>query len=239
MSFTGLMAAGAQLLGTQALLVRPQRGLKTPTFTDNTGTTYVLPDIAAQGTLEERITDELEVTDHPVEIGAEISDHAFKLPTQVVLHLAWSNSPSSNGSLLGAAAGAAAAISPVARALIGGVEFLGAAASVLTGGSTDQMAAIYDSLVTLQVTRSLFDVYTGKRILRSMVCRTISVNNDWKTENALFVTMVCKQVILVNTQNVTLPSAVQAKPLETASPVNNGVKSAMPVIQQAAGTFAR
>ena len=239
MSFTGVMTAGAQLLGTQALLVRPQRGLMVPTYTDNTGTTYILPDIVAQGTFEERTSDELEVTDHPVEIGAEVSDHAFKLPTQVVLHLGWSDSPSSNGSLLGAAAGAAAAISPVARQLLGGLELLGAAASVLTGAGVNQMSAIYDSLVTLQRTRALFDVYTGKRILRSMVCRSINVHNDWKTENALFVTLVCKQVILVNTQNVTLPASTQAKPLETASPVNNGTKSAVPVTQQASGTFAR
>ena len=36
--------------------------------------------------LEEAGDDELRITDHPVEIGAAITDHAFKMP--VVLHLA-------------------------------------------------------------------------------------------------------------------------------------------------------
>lgn len=43
-------------------------------------------------TLEERHHDELVITDHPVEQGAAISDHAYKKPAEVTLTLAWSNS---------------------------------------------------------------------------------------------------------------------------------------------------
>lgn len=43
-------------------------------------------------TLDERHHDELVITDHPVEQGASISDHAYKKPAEVTLTLAWSNS---------------------------------------------------------------------------------------------------------------------------------------------------
>ena len=43
-------------------------------------------------TLEEAHTDVLRVTDHPVEVGAAISDHAFKMPCEVVMQVGWSDS---------------------------------------------------------------------------------------------------------------------------------------------------
>lgn len=43
-------------------------------------------------TLQEQHHDELVITDHPVEQGAAISDHAYKKPAEVVLTIGWSNS---------------------------------------------------------------------------------------------------------------------------------------------------
>lgn len=43
-------------------------------------------------TLDERHHDELVITDHPVEQGASISDHAYKKPAEVTMTIAWSNS---------------------------------------------------------------------------------------------------------------------------------------------------
>lgn len=37
--------------------------------------------------------DELQITDHPVDQGAVISDHAFKRPREVTIEMGWSNSP--------------------------------------------------------------------------------------------------------------------------------------------------
>ena len=48
--------------------------------------------IVAQATIEERHHDELTITDHPVEMGANISDHAFLRPAEVTIHCGWSNS---------------------------------------------------------------------------------------------------------------------------------------------------
>lgn len=50
----------------------------------------IFPDVA----IEERHLDELEITSHPVEQGAAISDHAFKRPVELIMRVGWSNSSS-------------------------------------------------------------------------------------------------------------------------------------------------
>lgn len=42
--------------------------------------------------IEERHTDEIEITQHPVEQGSPVSDHAFKRPMRLVMRVGWSNS---------------------------------------------------------------------------------------------------------------------------------------------------
>ncbi|WP_448952125.1 phage baseplate protein [Labrys neptuniae] len=49
---------------------------------------FIMPDV----TVEENHHDELVITDHPVETGAMISDHAFKRPVEVEMRCGWSNS---------------------------------------------------------------------------------------------------------------------------------------------------
>lgn len=78
---------GALLGGTisnainNAVLIIPTRSIGT-----------MIPDCA----VEERHHDRLVVTQHPVETGAQISDHAYKLPAEVHLRWAWSNSAAAN-----------------------------------------------------------------------------------------------------------------------------------------------
>ncbi|MEJ2896222.1 phage baseplate protein [Bordetella avium] len=57
----------------------------------------VIPDVA----VEEIHSDDLIVTDHPVEQGASISDHAFKKPAEVALRYGWSNSSAVNNVMRG------------------------------------------------------------------------------------------------------------------------------------------
>ncbi len=78
MNYSGLVVAGAQL-GLQSILVRPKRSI-------GAFTGYVA--------IEETHEDVLEITDHPVELGAKISDHAYKEPSSVIIRAGWSNSPS-------------------------------------------------------------------------------------------------------------------------------------------------
>jgi hypothetical protein len=52
------------------------------------GGLYFVADV----TESEEHRDELYITEHPIEAGANISDHAYKRPAQVQLRLGWSNS---------------------------------------------------------------------------------------------------------------------------------------------------
>ena len=47
--------------------------------------------IMANVTLEETLVDELEITQHPVQSGATISDHAFKKPIRITVKALWSD----------------------------------------------------------------------------------------------------------------------------------------------------
>jgi hypothetical protein len=67
----------AALVGVETVLLRPPRMIGA-----------IIPDC----TLEERHTDRLQVTQHPVELGANISDHAFMLPFELSLRYGFSNS---------------------------------------------------------------------------------------------------------------------------------------------------
>ncbi len=224
--FEGFVAAAAQI-GLQNVLIRPVRKISNPTYSFQ-GQIFTLSDIVAQAVLEEKHVDRLEITEHPVEYGAAISDHAFKIPAEVVLTLGWSNSPTATGvlnSVFGAGVGAAAAVSQTVRNVITPISISFQVQSMLSGAGVDQIIAAYNALLALQETRSLFNLYTGKRFYQNMICRTLVTETDFEKENALVVTMECQEILLVNTNVVALPSGTQANAAETQSQTNKGTQA--------------
>ena len=222
--FSGFVKAALQL-GLDAKLYRPTRGIYE--IKDAFGNT--LPDILADVVVEEHHSDELEVTDHPVQQGAMITDHAFKRPAEVVLKLGWSNSPSGRGSMVNAAIAAASSANPIANKVAGAVGIYQGALgiqSAMTSSNVQQIADIYNKLLRLQELRALFWVYTGKRVYSNMICKSLTTETDYKSEHDLLVTMVCKQVILVDVETVKLPKIKQANPELTCSQASVGAVSA-------------
>ncbi len=172
MSGTIINAASA----IASILLRPQRSVG-----------VLIPDCA----IEEMHVDEMAVTEHPVENGAAISDHAYLRPSEVRLHYAWSNSSLSS----------------------------------LFDFSEGHARRIYGQLQALQASREPFDVVTGKRRYSNMVLVSVSVTTDRSKEYMLDVTMICRQVIIVSTQQATLPPAArQAQPQNTEPPQDAGVR---------------
>lgn len=234
MSYTGFANAALQMgYDAKMVLLRPKRGIFNARYSDLDvpGATIKMPDIKAMAVIRERHMDQLEITDHPVEQGASISDHAFKRPAEVTLEIAWSNSPIVSNGLINSAVAAGAANSNAVKtgaAIYGVVQAIQSVQSTLAGVSPDQMRNAYDTLLELQTQRALFDVYTGKRDYLNMVCKTLAVETDEKTENSLIVTMVCHQVILVNTQTVSIPKSTTSKPETCASTIDQGGKSLIP-----------
>ncbi|MDI2595026.1 hypothetical protein POF45_26915 [Pseudomonas sp. 681] len=161
--------------------------------------------IVAHVTLEEVGTDELQITEHPVELGANITDHAFKKPADLVIRCGWSNA-----SLAGVLNGVQGLIS----ALSGGDAF-----------GSDYVSSVYNQLLALQESRIPFDVSTGKRLYSNMLMRSLGVTTDEKSEYTLMVTAVFKQILIVQTQATTLPPRDdQAQPEATAETADTGTK---------------
>lgn len=188
-----------------------------------------LPDIIATAVVEEHHRDRLEITSHPVEIGAAISDHAYLQPPEVTITLGWSNS--SDLSTTTEAANIAAAWGTAFGGEIG--NGIGAAIglgeglhNLITAKNRDVVLEAYASLQNLMTNRLLFTLYTGKRIYKNMLCKGLSTETNNTTENSILITMDCQQVLIVETTLVPLPVANQASPFDTGSAISQGTLSA-------------
>jgi hypothetical protein len=156
--------------------------------------------ILIAATLEESYEDVLEVTEHPVEAGAQITDHSFKRPREVTLKCGWSNSSQ--------------------EALVGTLSTYFAGGGFST---PDYVTDVYAQLLTLQLQRTPFQIQTTFFQYNNMVLRSLFVTRDEKTGNALMVTAVCREVIFVSTQSALLPPlANQANPSSTAETQKGG-----------------
>lgn len=158
---------------------------------------------SAQITIEELHTDELAITEHPVEQGAAITDHAYKRPAELLVRMAWSNS-----------------------GLQGLVSTLEGIASLITGdnsGDFNYMQTVYNQLLLLQESRIPLDITTGKRKYSNMLIKSLSAPTNDRTEHSLFITAICKQIIIVQTVATTLPDpSVMANPDQNAPVIPTG-----------------
>lgn len=151
--------------------------------------------IVAQLVQDENHVDELEVTDHPVEQGASITDHAFKLPSTLTLRYAWSQSPSP---------------SPGLRGLI---------PNIIPTAPPQDVHDIYTKLLTMQANRELLTVYTGKRSYRNMLIQRLEVDTDQTSEYSLPTVVTLRELLLVTTQTASSPGVgPSTNPADTTYP---------------------
>ncbi|WP_080297839.1 phage baseplate protein [Burkholderia pseudomallei] len=162
--------------------------------------------ITVQVAIEEVYNDELAITEHPVEQGAQIADHAFKRQPDLSMRCGWSNADYE--------------------------ALLGAAEATFDGGglpSAQYVNAIYSQLLALQQARTPFDVTTSRRIYQNMLLQGLRLTVDAKTSSALILTATLKQIRIVSTQVTKLPPREnQADPASTAETGNGGTKAAVP-----------
>jgi len=166
----------------------------------------VIGGITIDATIEEIHSESLEVTEHPVEFGAQITDHSYNRPSEVMLRCGWSNSSASASST--------------------------AIAQVFSSGSLsvdDYVSGIYSQLLALKEAAVPFSIVTTLKIYKNMLITALQTVRDSKTSQALMVTAVCREVIFVSTQSASLPPvAVQTFPLDTADVQNVGSVAVMP-----------
>lgn len=152
--------------------------------------------------VSEKHSDTLEITEHPVEVGAAIADHAYKKPSEVVMEVGFSG----GGSLL---------------------DF----ASNLTGTSLLGMSPqqTYQEILNLQASRIPFDVVTGKRLYSNMLIRALEVTTDKTTENVLSAVITLREVLISQTQQISVADKTNMKDgASTSAVLNTGTKSTKP-----------
>ncbi|WP_291348079.1 MULTISPECIES: phage baseplate protein [unclassified Acinetobacter] len=155
----------------------------------------------ADVTVEEKHKDELKVTEHPTEIGAAISDHAFKEPPEVTMKVGWSESA---GTLNG---------------------FLG---DTVLGGNTS-LTIVYQTLLQLQEQALPLIISTGKRLYTNMLIKSLGCTTDLQTENVLMIDITFKKVLMVSTQTTFIAIENQASPEATAGVADGGTVQAKEV----------
>lgn len=154
----------------------------------------VIPDVI----LSENHVDSVTITGHPVEYGAQISDHAFVNPAQLTMRMGWSPSSILLNSVL--------------------------SGSIFKGLQT--LDDVYQRLLDLQSLREPFDVLTRRRAYTNMMIQTLAVTTDADTENALVVEVNLVEVLRVRTVVIAgkAPLEAQAMPGKTGAQENAGTK---------------
>lgn len=190
------------------------------------------PNFTVQVWLEEHHHDQVEITQHPVEFGAMITDHAFKHPAEVVLELGWSNSPTADSGLLSTLQGVGVANSPLVAGVSEAYNLFKGAQSLMNGAGPEQVNSTYDTLVKIQEKMCTFTLQTGKRKYYNMAIKSMTTETDSKSANSMIVNLTCQQILLVNTKTVKLVAGKQAPATakSTTTPVDTGTKS--PIITQ-------
>ncbi|EFU9410048.1 TPA: hypothetical protein J9719_004132 [Escherichia coli] len=152
--------------------------------------------------ISEKHTDMLEITEHPVEVGAAVADHAYKKPSEVVMEVGFAG----GGALLDFASNLTA--------------------TSMLGLSPQQT---YQELLGLQESRIPFDVVTGKRLYSNMLIRALEVTTDKTTENVLSAVLTLREVIISRTQQITVADKTNMKEGASTSAVqNSGNKTTKP-----------
>lgn len=170
----------------------------------------MVPDVV----VSEKHSDTLEITEHPVEIGAAINDHAYKRPSEVTMECGFAG----GGSLLDV--------------------FDTRAFGLGTPLNNMSPKEVYKALLDAQERRELLDVVTGKRTYKNMLIRAIEVTTDKTSENVLTCTLTLREVILTSTTPITVADKSNMQlGVSTSAVQNTGMKSPTPVNKSVLTTF--
>jgi hypothetical protein len=125
---------------------------------------------------EETHQADLEVTDNPVETGVVVSDHAYMKPLSVTL---------------------CCGVSDIVLNQINTTDAFASDAS--------RSKKAFELLTELQKKAEPFDLQTGLKLYKNMICTSIRTSQDKDTSNALVFEATLREVLIVYTQAVKYP----------------------------------
>jgi len=161
----------------------------------------IIPDVV----IEETHSDNLTITEHPIEQGASITDHAYKNAPELTMRVAWSNCKSAND-----------------RKTYGTV----------IAGRIEDIADAYSYLLGIQQNRLPIDVITGKRAYKNMLIKSLATSTDRRTNETLEIVVGFRQLIIVKTSTAKIEISNQSNPQVTAGTQNTGVKTPITLTEQ-------
>ena len=177
----------------QALLLGVKRSIEPSDLLGGLTGESIIPDV----TISEFHSDEVTVTTHPVDTGAQISDHAYKQPATVVCSFGWSNS------------------SRLLNSVLDGSIFRG----------LESANDFYKRLLKMQEERQQLKLSTGKRVYDNVIITKIQTTTTVDTENAAIIEVTFQEILLATTRTVALAS-IQQDISRTGGVVDQGNKSA-------------
>lgn len=176
--------------------------------------------IELDAAISESHVGEVDVTEHPIEQGADIADHARPKPDTLNIEGLVSNTPINSSQTQRAA------------------QSQGLASEEVIQGQPGMAESAYNKLLFLKANGKLITVVTGLRTYTNMVLKSLSVPVDAKTGDALKFTAQLKQVNIVQNKTVDLPVVLPAakpvssrgkqvaKPADQPEPYRSGLKAA-------------
>lgn len=164
----------------------------------------LIPDVV----ISEKHSDALEITEHPVEKTTSagtgsVSDHAYRRPSEVVMEVGFAG----GGTLL---------------------DFADTSALGLSFGLSP--SETYEKILDIQRSRVPFSVVTGKRVYSNMLIRAIEVTTDKTSENVLMAALTLREVIITQTQKITVADKTDmSQGVSTSAVVDRGQVTTVPV----------
>lgn len=131
--------------------------------------------------LEESHTSTIEVSNNPVELGAEVSDHAIIIPKVIRIVIAVSDTPMGFEAL---------------TAIAGNVQRLFAE----KGTKLTRSQQAYRDLIAMQESRVLLEVQTGLKLYKNMLITNIQVGQDKDSSRSVEMVVDMQELIIVETE---------------------------------------
>lgn len=122
-----------------------------------------------------------QITQHPIQTGANISDHSFQLPSRLIMEIGMSDVMGTYASL----------------------------STSYVWSSLDKSVNAYQILVALMETGQTFDVFTRLNVYHNMIISNITTQEDYKTRYGLIAVITFQEIIMVDVAQLKV-SAIEA-----------------------------
>jgi len=169
--------------------------------------------IVLDAVISETTTSTVRITRNPVELGADINDHAIIEPKEYSLEAVVSDSP-----LFGLGA-----LSQIGS-LVTSSGFFGSSSE----DNRTRSQAAFDALIAIQEAREPITIQTGLKQYDNMLISNITVTQDKDKSRAIFFTAKLTEIILTSTQEIEFPNdslLADSTQQQGSSAINEGQKA--------------